>query len=161
MMSGQVEFFKSLAELAFSRLERATGGLTEKEIDWRPMEEANSIRWILTHLSQICNVSFPRIFKGDPEYKPADWPDDYVGNTSYSLEKIMADLEAGKDALMRGLGELTPADLEADIPLWGGTRKRHFALMAYISEILHHEGQIAYLKGAIGRRREADEHFLA
>ena len=160
-MSGQIEFFKDLAEMAFGRLERATKELTEKEIDWRPLEEANSIRWILTHLSQICNVGFPRIFKGDPKYKPADWPDDYVGNTSYSLEKVMSDLEKGKNTLMSGLKKLTPADLETKIPLWGGTRKRHFALMTYLFEIIHHAGQIAYLKGAIGRRRKTDEHFLA
>jgi len=160
-MSGQVEFFKSLAEMAFGRLERATKELTEKEIDWRPLEEANSIRWILTHLSRICNVGFPRIFKGDPKYEPVDWPDDYVDNRSYSLEKVMGDLEKGKNILMSGLDELTPADLDADIPLWGGTRKRHFALTAYLSEIVHHAGQIAYLKGAISRRRETDEHFLA
>lgn len=160
-MSDKVEFYKSLAEMAFGRLERATKELSENEIDWRPLEEANSIRWILTHLSRICNVGFPRIFKGDPEYTPAGWPDDYVGNTSYSLEKVMGDLEKGKNIVMSGLDELTPADLEADIPLWGGTRKRSFALMVYLSEIIHHEGQIAYLKGAIGRRRETDEHFLA
>lgn len=159
-MSGDVEFLKGLAEMAFGRLERATKELTEKEIDWRPLEEANSIRWILTHLSRICNVGFPRIFKGDPDYTPADWPDDYVGNTSYSLGKIMGDLEEGKRTVMSGLRGLTAADLKADIPLWGGTRKRQFALMAYLSEIIHHAGQIAYLKGAIRRRREADEHFL-
>jgi len=158
-MSEQAEFFKDLAELAFGRLERATKELTEKEIDWRPLEEANSIRWILTHLSRICNVGFPRIFRGDPDYTPAGWPDDY-GSTSISLEEVMGDLETGKTALMSGLGELTTADLEAEIPLWGGTRTRSFALMAYLSEIIHHGGQIAYLKGAIGRRRETDEHFL-
>ena len=160
-MSVQVEFFKSLAETAFGRLARSTKELTEKEIDWRPLEEANSIRWILTHLSRICNVGFPRIFKADPEYTPAGWPEDYVDNTSYSLEKVMGDLRKGKDIVICGLGELTPADLKADIPLWGGTRKRHFALMAYLSEIIHHAGQIAYLKGANGRRREKDKSFLA
>lgn len=160
-MSGQVEFFKSLGETAFGRLERSTKELTKKEIDWRPMEEANSIRWILTHISRICNVGFPRIFKGDSTYTPKGWPEDYVGKTSYSLEKIMGDLEKGKDIVMCGLGELTQADLEADIPLWGGTRRRDFAVMAYLSEIIHHAGQIAYLKGAIGRRREKDSSFLA
>jgi len=160
-MSEQVEFFKSLGETAFGRLERSTKELTTKEIDWRPMEEANSIRWILTHISRICNVGFPRIFKGDSTYTPKGWPEDYVGNISYSLEKIMGDLEKGKDIVMCGLGELTQADLEADIPLWGGTRRRDFAVMVYLSEIIHHAGQIAYLKGAIGRRREKDSSFLA
>jgi hypothetical protein len=42
-MSGHVEFFKSLGETAFGRLERSTKELTEKEIDWRLMEEARDI----------------------------------------------------------------------------------------------------------------------
>jgi len=37
---------------------------------------------------------------------------DYVGNKSYSLEKIMGDLEKGKARLMRGLDTLTDASLD-------------------------------------------------
>jgi len=29
-----------------------------------------------------------------------DWPDDYIGNPGYSLEKIMGDLESGKKNLL-------------------------------------------------------------
>lgn len=159
-MSEQACFFKALADCAFDRLDRAAKELTENEIDWRPMDEANSIRWILTHISRICNVTFPRVLKGDPDYTPKDWPDDYTGNISYSLKRIMGDIDNGKSSLISGLVKLTSADLKAEIPLWGGTRTRSFALMTYISEIIHHTGQIAYLKGAIGRRRETDKSFL-
>ena len=159
-MSEKVEMIRRFAEISFDRFDRAVKDLSEKEIDWRPIEEANPIGWILTHLSQQWNVGIPRILRGDPEYKPEGWPEDYVGNQSFSLEKIMSDVDEGKKTVMKGLGELTPADLEAEIPLWGGRRKRQFGVLMYLSEILHHEGQIIYLKGAIGRRRETDEHFL-
>jgi hypothetical protein len=105
-------------------------------------------------------VGIPRILKGDPEYKPKDWPEDYVGNRSYSFEKIMSEIEKGRNIVMSGLEKLTLAELEAEIPLWGGTKKRQYGLLIYLSEIFHHEGQIAYLRGAIGRRRQTDEHFL-
>ncbi len=150
---------RTFAEISFDRFDRTVKDLSEKEIDWRPIEEANSIRWILMHLSQQWNVGIPRILKGDPEYKPEGWPEDY-GKQSLSLAKIMTDLDEGKKAVMKGLGKLTPTDLEAEIPLWGGKRKRQFGVLMYLSEILHHEGQIIYLKGTIGRRRETDEHFL-
>ena len=159
-MSEKVEMIRRFAEISFDRFDRAAKDLSEKEIDWRPMEEANSIRWILTHLSQEWNVGIPRILKGDPEYKPEGWPEDYVGTKSLSLEKILSDIGKGKDAVMEGLGKLSSADLEAEIPMWGGTRKRQFGVLMYLSEILHHEGQIIYLKGAIGRRRQTDDHFL-
>ena len=159
-MSDKVELIKTFAEIAFERFDSAMKDLSEKEIDWRPMEETNSIRWILTHLSQQWNVGIPRILKGDPEYKPKDWPEDYVGNRSYSFEKIMSEIEKGRNIVMSGLEELTLAGLEAEIPLWGGTKKRQYGLLIYLSEIFHHEGQIAYLRGAVKRRRQTDEHFL-
>lgn len=151
---------KTVAVIAFDRFGRATKGLSESEIDWRPMEETNSIRWILTHLSQQWNVGIPRILKGEPEYKPKDWPEEYVGNRSYSLKKIMADLESGKDTIMNGLEELSPKEVEAEIQLWGAARKLQDVILLYLSEIFHHNGQIAYLRGAIERRRQTDKHFL-
>ncbi|MDH5460706.1 MAG: DinB family protein [Candidatus Bathyarchaeota archaeon] len=160
-MPDEVELIKKFAEMAFERFEEAAKDLSEREIDWRPLEETNSVRWILTHLSQQWNVGIPRILKGDPDYKPKDWPEDYVDNKSYSFKKIMGEIEKGKHSVIRGLEDLTPADLEAEIPLWGGTRKRQYGLLIYLSEIFHHVGQIAYLRGAIGRRRQTDEHFLA
>jgi hypothetical protein len=159
-MSEKVGLIKTVAEIAFDRFDRATKGLSESEINWRPMEEANSIRWILIHLSQQWNVGIPRILKGDPEYKPKDWPEDYVGDRSYSLKRIMADLENGKSTVMSGLEELSPKEVEAEIPLWGGTRKLQDVVLLYLSEVFHHNGQIAYLRGAIERHRQTDKHFL-
>jgi len=158
-MSGKVSLMKRFAEIAFERFDEAMKGITKEEVNWQPMEEANSIRWILMHLSQQWNVGIPGILKGDPEFKPEGWPEDYVGR-SCSFEKLMDYLNKGKNAVLRGLEELGSAELEAEIPLWGGTRKREYGLLIYLSEIYHHEGQIAYLRGAIGRRRQTDEHFL-
>jgi hypothetical protein len=159
-MSEKVEMIKAFAKLAFERFDWAMKDLPKKEIDWRPMEETNSIKWILTHLSQQWNVGIDRILKGDPEYKPKDWPEDYVGNKSYSFKKIMGDIEKGKNNVMSALEELNQAELEVEIPLWGGTKKRQFGLLIYLSEIFHHAGQIAYIRGAIGRQRQTDKHFL-
>jgi hypothetical protein len=159
-MSEKVELVKTLAEIAFERFDEAMEDLSQKEIDWRPTEETNSIRWILTHLSRQWNVGIPAVLKADPEYKPKDWPEDYVGNTLYSLKKLLNDLEKGKNTVTKGFAELSLAELEAEIPLWGDTRKREYGLLLYVSEIFHHEGQIAYLRGAIKRRRQTDEHFL-
>jgi len=160
-MSEQVEWIKMVAETAFGRFDNAMKDLKEKEIEWRPVEEANSIKWILTHLSQEWNVGFPRLLKGDSNYKPVGWPDDYVGNKSYSMTKIMDDLNKGRETVITGLGNLKAAELDVDIPSWGGTmRKRGTMLALYISEIFHHEGQIAYIRGAINRRRQTDTHFL-
>ncbi len=159
-MTGKVEFFEVMAEMGFERLDEATCDLKEKELDWQPLEEANSIRWILTHISELSHVYIPKIFLGDYEFTPEEWPSDYVGNESYSLEEILEDLEKGKEILRSGLRKLSSADLEVRIPNQGGMRKRSWALMHIIRGIIHHVGQLAYLKGTIRRRREKDEQFL-
>ena len=159
-MSEKVVLIKRFVEIAFERFGRTMEDLSEKEIDWRPLEETNSIRWILTHLSQQWNVGIHKILKGDPEYKPKDWPESYIGNKSYPFGKIMGDIEKGRKNFINGLEELTLAELEAEIPLWGGKRKRQYGLLLYFSEIFHHAGQVAYIRGAIKRRKQTDDHFL-
>lgn len=159
-MLTRLNVIKTFADTFFGRFENSIKDVKESEIDWRPVPEANNIRWILTHLSQQWNVGFPRMFKGDPNYKPSNWPDDYVGSQKLSLSEILGDLKKGKEIVLQGLSQLKEEDLDADITLWGGTRKRSFGLMAYLSEIVHHEGQIAYLRGIIGRRRQSDPNFL-
>ena len=159
-MSEKVASIKKFVEFAFERFDWTIKDLAEKEIDWRPLKETNSIRWILTHLSQQWNMGIHKILKGDPEYKPKDWPEDYIDNRSYSLSKIKSDLEKGKKNFISGLEELTLEELEAEIPLWEGKKKRQFGLLLYVSEIFHHVGQIAYIIGAIKRRKQTNDHFL-
>ncbi|MCW4051923.1 MAG: DinB family protein [Candidatus Bathyarchaeota archaeon] len=159
-MFDEVRMIKAFADVAFDRFDNAVKDLSEKEMDWQPIGELNSIRWILTHLSQQWNVGLNKISKGTAKDKPAGWPEDYVGNKSHTLEKLISDLSNGKNRFLSYIEGLNPADLEAEIPIWGGKRKLQTVLLLYLSEIFHHEGQIAYLKGAIKRIRESEDHFL-
>lgn len=159
-MSERVALIKRFVEIAFERFDWVMKDLSEKEIDWRPLKETNSIRWILTHLSQQWNIGIHKILRGDSEYKQKDWAEDYIDNRSYSLSEIMSDIEKGRKSMYNSLESLTIAELETEIPLWGSKRKRQYALLLYISEIFHHVGQIAYIRGAIKRRKETDDHFL-
>jgi hypothetical protein len=158
-MDSDVAIMKRFAVYAFGSLERTCEGLTEKEVDWKPVDEANDSRWILNHVSRIANTSLPRIIKRDSDYTPAGWPEDYR-EQKYSLEKLLTDIANGKDVVLEGFGALTSEALAEDIPLWGGTRKREYAIFAYLGEIINHKGQIAALRGNIKRRREKDASFL-
>jgi len=158
-MSEKKEMLKIFAESVFGRCDQSFKNLNEKEIEWRPVPESNNIRWILTHLSQQWNVGIPRMIKGDPNYKPVGWPDDYT-KSNPSLQKMMSDLEKGKAAVLSGLDALRPVDLDVEIDLGRGKRKRLSMLLTYLSEAVHHEGQVAMLRGNITRRREKDKTFL-
>ena len=159
LLSEKGTLLKEFAEFSFGSLERTCEGITEKEAEWRPVPESNNIRWILNHLARISNLSLPRIIKGTQEYTPEGWPEDYRDQT-HTLEKMLADIQKGKEAVLKGIGNLKDADLEAEIPMWRGTRKRKVGLFAYIGEVINHKGQLAALRGNIKRRREKDPDFL-
>lgn len=160
-MSEKIESLKAFANTAYGRYDMTMKDLKEAEIEWKPTEEANNIKWILTHLSQQWNVGFQRTLRGDNNYKPAGWPDDYVGSKTITYAKLSADLAKGRAAVLEGLGKLTAADLAAEVQSPSGPVKRYDRLLRQLSEVMHHEGQIAYIRGAIGRKRQKDAHFLA
>jgi uncharacterized damage-inducible protein DinB len=157
-LSAKAQILKEYAEYHFNSLEELLNGLEDDEANYKITEESNSIEWIVNHLCRISNTALPRIIKGDPNYKPFAWPDDYK-EKHYSLDKYMADLAAGKKTTLDGIGKLTDAQLEDDIPLWGGTKKRKIGLFAYIGEVVHHKGQIAYIRGTVKRLKAADPDF--
>lgn len=146
-------------EYVFSSLDRTLEGLEEKEFNWKPTEASNDIQWILNHLSRIVNVTIPRLVKADPEYTPSGWAADYR-DQSYSLKKLVGDINGGKKYAVEAVSGLTDAQLEEEVPLWGGTRKRKTGLFAYLGELFHHKGQIAYIRGTVKRLKEKDPEFL-
>lgn len=152
-MSETIETMKAFANLGFMRLERATKDLTEEQLDWQSCAEANTIRWILTHLNSELFSFIPKILKGDPSYTPEGWPEDYVGNAGYSLEKILGDLEKGKGKLIKKFEKLTPELLAEELDWFYGKQPKQNYLMLAISEILHHEGQISAILGVEKRMK--------
>ena len=160
-LSEKIESLKALANTAFGRYDMTMKDLKETEIDWKPVEETNNIRWILTHLSQQWNVGFQRTFRGDNNFKPVGWPDDYVGSKAITFAKLSADLAKGKAGVLEGIGKLTPAELNIEVQAPSGMVKRYDRLLRQLSEVMHHEGQIAYIRGAIGRKKQKDANFLA
>jgi uncharacterized damage-inducible protein DinB len=140
-------------------LDRHVENLGEKEFMYKLTSESNNIQWLLNHMSRIVNVSIPRIVKGDPNWSPKGWPADYK-DQAYGLEKMMKDIKAGKKAAVDGLGKLKDELLEEEIPLWGGKQKRKTGVFAYIGELYHHRGQLAYIRGTVKRLKEKDPNFL-
>lgn len=153
-MSGKIDAIKSFTEMGFFRFRGAIKDLKEEQIDWKYCPQANTVRWLLTHLASELHVFIPKILTGDKDYKPEGWPEDYVGNQSYSLEKILGDIEEGEAILMNKLDGLREEDLSEEIDWFMGKRKKEYYLMLAISEIHHHEGQIAAILGVESRIKD-------
>jgi hypothetical protein len=73
----------------------------------------------------------------------------------------MKDLKEGRENVLKGLDKLNPAELDVDVTTQRGVRKRENMLLMLLSEIPHRDGQIAYNRGAVGRRRLTEPSFLA
>ena len=152
-MSERAEVIKAMAVIGLDRLDGLTKDLDEELLDWRPGPEANSLRWILTHESYILHVVLPRVLHRGRSYKPEGWPDDYQGNPGYSLEKILGDLERGRENIMDELEKLTDESLTEEIAFFDG-RTREWSILWLISEVIHHEGQVASILGNWKRSKE-------
>ncbi len=159
-MGNQVDLLKDYTENVFSRIDRTLNGVEEKHMMWKPTEASNNGDWLLNHMCRIANVSLPRILTGNQEYTPAGWSETYRED-SHSLEDYKKDLSAAKTAIISALDSVTDSMLEEEIPLWRGRMfKRKAALFNYFGELVHHNGQIAYLKGTMTRLAEKDPDLL-
>lgn len=144
---GKVDTIYEFAELGLFRLDRALKDLTEDQLDWQSCSEANTVRNILTHLVYEWNDFIPRIVAGDKDAKVKGVPEGYIGNKDLSLEDIMRDVDEGKIFLLEQLCKVKDEDLLTEIDWFMGIKPLGFYLMLGVSEIIHHGGQIAAIRG--------------
>jgi uncharacterized damage-inducible protein DinB len=149
-MSEQASIIQENAEFLFTRLFKTVEGVTQEESEWKPTPESNNIIWQLNHLSRIINLNMPRLIKEDHEWTPKNWQPNYKEAVN-DIEKLIQDIEHGKPAVLSELGNLSKAQLEKETKYWGGTRKHKEGLFAYLAEIAHHKGQIAYIRATYAR----------
>ncbi len=143
----KIEAMKIFMEFGITRLEWDLNKLDNETLNWKITPEANSVRWLLTHISMILNVYLPRAFTNNLKYLPENWSDNYQDNDILSIEKILADIENGKKVAINGFNKLSGNSLEEQLDWYIGESKRETYLMILVSEILHHEGQIAAILG--------------
>jgi hypothetical protein len=158
-MSAQARILAEAFEFAFARFENTVQGVDEKEINHRLTGQSNSISMILSHVSRLTNVNMPRVISGGLSYVPEGWPTDNL-EQSHGAEKLLNDIRTGKERVIDGVVALTDAQLNEVIPMMSGPYRRKVGLFAYLGEVFHHMGQIAFIRGTIRRLREEDPGFL-
>lgn len=143
----KIDTIKEFAMLGLNRLDRAIEGVTEEQLDWMSCSEANTIRNILTHLISEWYGFVPKIIAGDKDAPVKGVPEGYVGNADLSLEDIMKDYNEGKKHLLDQLNNVKDEHLTKEMDWFMGKLPVGSYLMLGVSEILHHEGQIAAIRG--------------
>jgi uncharacterized damage-inducible protein DinB len=144
---GKIGTIKEFTEVGFNRLNNATKDLTEEQLDWKSCSEANTIRNILGHLIGEWYGFIPKILAGDKNLEV----EGYSGTEGKSLEQIISDLAEGQKHLLAKLDKVKDEDLTKEMDWFRGKLSVGSYLMIGVSEILHHEGQIAAIRGVENR----------
>ena len=140
---GKVDNIKHFAGMSLNRLDNTTKNLSEEQLDWKSCSEANTVRNILGHLVGEWYGFIPKIAAGSKDAEV----EGYAGTEGKSLEQIKADYEAGKANLMKTLDGISDDALAKEMEWFMGKQSTANYLMLGVSEILHHEGQIAAILG--------------
>jgi uncharacterized damage-inducible protein DinB len=143
--------------------------LTPEQLHWAPAEGANSIGWLVWHLTRIQDDHVADVMGEEQVYAAGDWPQRFGlkdptetgwGHTPAqvssvrpeSVEALEGYYGAVHERTVRYLGGLTDDDLDRivdrnwDPPVTLGVR-----LVSVIDDDAQHAGQAAYVRGLLER----------
>ena len=146
-------------------------GLTPELLAWRPQPTANSICWLIWHLTRVQDDHVADVAGTEQVWTAAGWADRFglpleVSATGWghspdevaAVRVESADLLTGyHDAVfeqsLRFIEELTDADLDRIVDeRWDPPVSLGVRLISVIDDDAQHAGQAAYLRGMITRR---------
>jgi hypothetical protein len=145
-------------------------GLAPDDLAYRPDGAANSIAWLVWHLTRIQDDHVANVAGSDQVWTAGGWSDrfglpldvadtgwghgpDQVAAVRADAELLRGSYDATDEATLRYVRTLSSADLDRvvdtnwDPPVTLGVR-----LVSVIGDDLQHVGQAAYVKGIVQRR---------
>ena len=148
------------------RVHAAVDGLTEDELAWRADADANSIAWLVWHLSRVQDDHVAGAL-GVEQVWPK-WRERFgltgdrvgYGDTTEQVASVRADAElltAYYDAVYQLTIDLVSDVTDDDLPRivderWDPPVTLSVRLVSVISDCLQHAGQAAFVRGIIQRR---------
>jgi uncharacterized damage-inducible protein DinB len=149
---------------------RVVDGLTRDDLAARLDTDANSIGWLLWHLTRIQDDHVAEVAGTEQVWKSSGWAQRFalpfdvadagfghtsqqVGATTVDAEPLREYFDAVHEATLQFLRQLTETDLDRvvdrrwDPPVTLGTR-----LVSVIVDDVQHAGQAAYIRGILERR---------
>ena len=170
-----IDTAKGLLRDGFGRVREGvaelTTGLTDETARWRPDAEANSISWLLWHLSRVQDDHVAAVAGAEqvwPRYRdkaalPLDPDDtgyghtpDQVGLVRVSadfLDRYQADVHAATLAYLEALTEAELGRIVDD--RWDPPVTAAVRLVSVIDDCAKHLGQADYVRGLADRRNAA------
>ncbi|MFA1551666.1 mycothiol transferase [Actinomadura chokoriensis] len=148
----------------------AAGGLSSRQLAHRPAEGANSIAWLVWHLTRVQDDHVADAFGTDQVWTADGWADRFglpldPSDTGYghgddevaAVQVRSADLLTGyhdsvHDRTVEHVSALTDDDLARIVDrAWDPPVTLAVRLVSVLSDDLQHAGQAAYVRGLIER----------
>jgi len=145
-------------------------GLDRDQLAWRPDHEANSIAWLLWHLTRIEDDHVAEVAGTEQVWTAAGWHARFAlpfppeahgwGHTPADVAKVVVDGEllVGYHTevaarVIEYVATLTPDDLDRIVDeRWDPPVSLGVRLVSVVNEVNQHVGQAAYVRGMIERR---------
>lgn len=159
-----LESYGRLPELVRSAVE----GLSAEQLRWAPAEGANSIGWLVWHLTRVQDHHLGEVLGQDQVYLAGDWaprfglkadPSDIgYGHTAAQVAGVRpesAQALVGYYAAVHArtsdfLGGLTAADLDRVVDeRWNPPVTLGVRLVSVVDDDTQHAGQAAYVRGLL------------
>jgi hypothetical protein len=148
-----------------------TAGLTAEQLAWRPQPTANSICWLIWHLTRVQDDHVADVAGTEQVWTAAGWADRFGlplevsatgwGHTPDEVAAVRvesADLLTGYhdevyEHSLRFVQGVTDADLDRIVDeRWHPAVSLGVRLVSVIDDDAQHAGQAAYLRGMISQR---------
>ena len=148
----------------------AVNGLSPEELAFRPDPEANSIAWLVWHLTRIQDDHVAGLDGGKQVWQAGGWaervalplddadtgyghgPEDVAAVTA-DAQMLLGYFEEVHQRTLRFVGALTEAELDRVVDRnWDPPVTMSVRLVSVIADDLQHAGQAAYVRGILQRR---------
>ena len=160
---------------AYSRIHSSVhgilNGLDASQLTWRPGEQANTIAWLIWHLTRVQDHHLSSLAGREQAWTSDGWhrkfgkpADPEETGQRYTAEQVAAVrcepallldyFDAVYARSLEYLKSLAPEDLdrELDEPRWNPRPTVGVRLVSVIGDNLQHAGQAAYLRGLVEDR---------
>jgi uncharacterized damage-inducible protein DinB len=154
-------------------LNRVLPGLTSEQLIYRPTEEANSIAWLVWHLTRIQDhhlsglAEKPQLWvsegwherfgkQADPQDTGQRYTPEQVAEIRPTDAQLLLDYhDAVYQRSVEYIKTLSESDLDRELnePQWNPLPTVGVRLVSVIADNIQHAGQAAYLRGCIEQKR--------
>ena len=102
----------------------------------------------MVHTTRIASILIPQVIDGT--YNSKGWDDDYQ-KRQHSLQELKYDLSKARNDVVSRIRNLDDTEFSKEIMIWGSIGHLKEPVFALLGELLHHNGQMAMLRGIYKR----------